>query len=511
MTEMDPRSLALRLARRQAMVRRLRAAVAIAAATAGLVLLAVTVRRVWWPALDLGAVAGGLGLAGLAALAWVWWRTPREPLRLVRRADRLVAGEEQLSTAYELQSAEPENRFLPLLLRRCQDLLARVDVAAVVPVSLGRWAMGALGFALVAALLTLVPASWLQPSRAAAPEIASLVAEEGTHLESLAERLSDLAEEKAFRFVEQMADAMAETAERFQTEEMSPLEAGEELQELSQLAGQLAEASREERPPTFQGEEYEEPEEVPTYGLGEATDEPAEFEASGVQEPPQRPEGEGAQEVTMAEDQRQEVAQPDEEMSPTDVPESPYTRAIRDPDADQELEVLQNTEVRLQQTARNMLEQYMSEDEDVSDLTGDPLDSEGDPRGEEVEPGDSEPGTPQQGEQMASGREGETPSETSDAPSQAKKDDREEAAPVEDAGFEDTRIAGTESDQSPEDARWIRQLPVLNPREIRADGTVPQFSRTAVTARSGRALPRAYRSVVKAYYLELERITAGAE
>ena len=189
--------------------------------------------------------------------------------------------------------------------------------------------------------------------------------------------------------------------------------------------------------------------------------------------------------------------------------ESPYARANKDPKRRMEREVLERTQLRLKEASEELLNEFLSENDSVEPDPNSPAQQgEGDPSGQQMyqQSDDQIDAAPNPG--LATGPDGEVAQESSDAPSQSEHtEDRDPDAP-EAHGFEDVKIEGIEGEE-PAEELWVRQLPTLNAREIRADGTVPQFQRSTITAQSGTAVPRAYRTLVKTYYLELDRLTGA--
>ena len=85
---------------------------------------------------------------------------------------------------------------------------------------------------------------------------------------------------------------------------------------------------------------------------------------------------------------------------------------------------------------------------------------------------------------------------------------KNEAGQVEETGYFETHVQSDDNEADSQEL-WIRQLPTLNAREVKAETTLPQFQRNTISAQGGTAVPRAYRSVVKSYFIELGKLTGG--
>ena len=504
-------SLARRLAGRHRAAQRWRAAVLVTAAAAGLSLVASTVRNAWVPALPLAVTLTVLGLLWAATLGWLWWRARANAARLILLADQQVAGEEQLATAYELHSIRPQHPFLPLLLNRCQALVPRVDVARLIPYELSRPAVGALLFATAALVLFLLPPTLLQVSLAEEPSADLLIVEEGERLKNLAARLEEIARREGFESVRALAKELREVSEQLQSGELSAVDAAQRMQELSELAEELIKGDPNSKLPNFGGETLGETD--PSAG-GEEPDPDAQGEAAedriglGGRGPENLLNRKAESEAVRGAEQDANKQADGDDFGKEPPAESPYARKIRDPERRMELEVLERTQLRLKEASRELLNQFISQDnpQQQPDPNSPPQQGEGDPSGQQMyqQSDDQIDSVPNPG--MATGPDGEVAQESSEAPSQSEhREDRDSGVP-ESHGFEDVKIEGIEGEE-PAEEFWVQQLPTLNARKIRADGTVPQFQRTTITAQSGTAVPRAYRSVVKTYYLELDRLT----
>jgi hypothetical protein len=499
----DVIALAQNLARRQRALLRWRTGVAWSGAFAGTALLAATARHAWWPEMPWLAAVLAWALLWAAGLGWLWRRARADARRLLGGADRQVGGEEQLGTAYELEIENPRHPFLPLLLKRCDGLLRRVDPASLLPFELDRPGVAALIFVVAACGLYLLPPTWLQITRAAPPQGESLVAEEGGRLKRFGERMEELGAREQMATVEELAQEAQVVGKAIQEKPVSARDAVQRVQGLIQLADELSNrASGEGRDP-FQGETkvgLEQDEAGPNQSAS-STGAVAGYAAAGLKgsEQQEAPGGNFA-------------GQPGDQGGPlmTEV-DDPFAEQSQDvsamPEGTLERQVLERAKLQFQQSARNLAKAAAAQDNTATAHRGQNSDM-GDATIQEQNAPGQEKGDPSDATHLTAGSESAPSDQFGDSPSQSRGERRPEGAKIEEHEFEDARVQGADAGPDMEQ-KWVRQLPVLNAREIRPDGTVPTFQRSAVNAQGGSAIPRSHRAVVRSYFMHLDRLTSS--
>lgn len=503
MTGQDLRTLALRLARRYLLLRRSRDGVAWTALAAGLALMVATVHAAWWNRSDWTFGYLVLGGAWAAGLALLWWRARADAMRLLGAAERQVAGEEQLTTAYELELVAPANPFLPLLLQRCEALVQRVNPRALMPARLHRPAWGALAFAGVAFALFMVPSDWLRVTRAAFTTTQALVAEEGARIRRFAERMEEVASRENLPLAQALAKEAQVVGKAMEEKELSALDAAEQVEGLIRLAEELAQQSAQKGKDGFTGEQFVnfESESQSQQGASEAGA-PAGYTGGGNNQISQDTSG------NMTGDQNSENAP---NMSTVDDPfdeTEPQADLKEDKDRSLEMEVLERAQLQFQQAQRNVAEgnQMVNDQEGVADASArDSMEDMGNAAPDQASQAGQQKSTPANslnqnnaGDAIPSDAFGQGPTALEN--DRTGRDDK-----PQETGFQDTQIFGLNSSAEAQE-KWVRQLPTLNAREIRPDGSLQEFQQAAVHAQGGSAIPRAYRAVVRSYFMHLERL-----
>jgi hypothetical protein len=505
----DVHALARTLSARQRLLLRWRHGAAWTFAVAGVGLLTATAWRAAWPDASVLGLALAWGALWLGGLFWLLWRPRADDMRLVSAADFQVAGDQQLPTTLELERVEPGHPFLPLLRQRCESLLKRVDPASLIPFQLDRRALSALAFALVAFGLFLLPPSVWEWAQSQAALDQPLLSEEGKRLEKWAERLEELAKQEDLPAVRQLAAQVREAARKLQTDPQTSREAIEKLLGLAREAEALSQNRRGQARDAFGAEGVPRPE-------SGSAEQAAERSADGItggatSQRAERPQLRGPEfffhdpgQFRTTTLQRAKAAEKPEEPEYS-VPRR--TRAAR-PQGELELQVLERARSLLTQTATDMQNRSIAQANNANP-------SSRAEAGEAIRDQSKEPMTAQGTQQdtwgaglySAAGPEAAQASNRSgEAPSAARvAGDREAEAPGE-SKFEESRISGTDEETEAEEY-WVRQLPVLNARHVRADGSAPTFQQGVVTAQSQGAIPRAYRAVVRSYFLHLDQLT----
>jgi hypothetical protein len=503
----DVQALAHALAARQRLLTRGRTLVAWTAAALGLGLLGLAVLPVWLTALPLWLPGAVLLAAWLGGVAFLLWRARADDMRLVSAADLQVSGFQQLPTTLELERREPANPFLPLLRKRCEALLHRVDPSALIPFQLDRRALWTLGFAAAAFGLFLLPSSvWVWTHTQAALH-ETLLSEEGQRLEKWAERLKELAEQQDLPAVRELAEQVRQEAKKLQNGSKSTREAIEKLQGLAQMAEDLAQRRHGESRDAVSGAEPQHPD-VPTSGQ-EGGQSGTGTAGTTSSQRVKRPELRGPEFFFQDPGQfanttlkRAEMA----EKGDTEPFEQRRSRAVKS-EGKLELQVLERAKSLLSQSATEIKNRSVSQannanagskgeqGEAIKDQSKEPMSAQGqlqDGSGAGLfsAAGPSDP--------AASNRSGE-------APSQSRGSNGRDAEKPGAAGYKEQYVKGSGEEAGAEEY-WVRQLPTLNARHVRADGSVPAFQQGVVTANTQGAIPRAYRSVVRSYFLRLDQL-----
>jgi len=508
----DVQSLAGSLSARQRLLSRWRAAVAWSAAVAGVALIGSALLPVWMPSASLALPGLGLLLAWIAGGGYFLLRVRADDMRLVSSADQQVSGFQQLPTTLELERHEPQNPFLPLLRRRCESLLNRVDAAALIPFQLDRRALWSLGFALLAFGLFLLPASmweWAQPQAALTDP---LLSEEGRRLEKWAERLKELADQENMPAVRELAEQVREEAKKIQSNSKSARDSIEKLKGLAQMAEDLVQRRHGQGREAFGGEEqqnsqaFNENSEGGKSGDGSAGT-PSSQRAS-------RPRLRGPEfffhdpgQFRTTTLQRAKMA----EEGDKEPFETRRTRAARS-QGQLELQVLERARSLLSQTATEMQNRSITQSnranpgqkgetgEVIKDQSKEPMSAQG-----------QQQDTWGAGLYSAAGPSAAQASNRSgEAPSQSRVEQGRDAERPGETKFDSTRVASSDEETEAEEY-WVRQLPTLNARHVRADGSIPAFQQGVVTAQNQGAIPRAYRAVVRSYFLHLDQLNESAK
>lgn len=243
--------LARRLTRRDLALRALRGCALWGAGWLGSLLIAASLMGWGDPILWLAA---GLWAVALAlAAGWLAFRRRRAE-SLLWAADRQVQGEEQLITAHELSRADPAHPMLPLLLRRCEPLLRRVDVRRLLPLRPGRPEAAAAAFLVLAvALYWAIPPLSEQVARVL-PRAEGPLAEQAQRLERLAAEWEALALDQGFARLGTLAGETKQTALTLQEDDTSRETGMGLLQALVKRADALAAATPEPEPEEEAGE-----------------------------------------------------------------------------------------------------------------------------------------------------------------------------------------------------------------------------------------------------------------
>lgn len=500
----DPAADVLKLARR--LVRRERArqwlhgAVAVAGGALGTGLLTAAAWRWWGPVVPLLPVLGGLAAATVAAWAWLLWRSRGDAQRLLVRADRSVEGAEQLSTAYDLALHHPEHPFRPALLARCRPLLERVAPQRLVPIRPVRRDGWALAFVLVSLAAFLVPPALLPGAGGAAGGPHPAVAREGRRLERYAERLAGVAGNRQYERVGRLARAVQRTAGDMQATPMEREEAVRRVESLAETARELS-AGEEAARPAGAADAPERPEPQGD-GAGDTRDEPpdgferprADIPVETRDEPdPMAGQTERARRHPLSGEDARRTSQ-DGEMP----------RTMYSPDIETQRRVLEKAYERLTVSALSLSNQFSPRGANQRTSTQVGLkDSDERP----INPDISAPGR----QRPADDEGGESGGGLDPSHQKARTDPTagSGAGPRADPEYEDVRAPA--APRSPrERSEWVRSLPELNARTVQATGEVPDFRRQRVRAEEGAGVPRSRRSLVKAYFLELERLRREA-
>ena len=504
----DVHALANALASRQRLLTRWRTLVAWSAAALGLTLLGAALLPVWLPELRLWLPGAVLALVWAGGAAYLLWRARADDMRLVGAADRQISGFQQLPTTLELERREPRNPFLPLLRKRCEALLQRVDPKALIPFQLDRRALWTLGFALVAFGLFLLPPSiweWAHP-QAALNE--PLLSDEGKRLEKWAERLQELADQENMPAVRELAVQVREEAKKIQSGSKSTREAIEKLKGLAQMAEDLVQRRHGAGREAFSGDD---PQNQQASNSGKDSKEGGSGTAgSPSSQRVSRPKLRGPEfffhdpgQFRTTTLQRAEMAEKEANDDPI---EKRRSRAARS-EGRLELQVLERAKSLLSRTATEMQNRAITQSYNAN------AGRKGE-AGEAIKDESKEPMSAQGQQQdswgaglySAAGPEAAAASNRSgEAPSTARVDSAREAESPAEAKYKDSRISGSGEETEAEEY-WVRQLPALNARHVRADGSIPAFQQGVVTAQNQWAIPRAYRAVVRSYYLHLDQL-----
>jgi len=512
MAGQDLRTLAQRLARRYRALLGWRNGVAWSALAVGLALILAAARAAWWEQQDwtpgYWALAGAW-IAGLAGLAWrARLQAARQTRRLLGAADRQVAAEEQITTAYELELDEPAHPFLPLLRRRCEALVRRVDARALLPMQLHRPGLGALAFALAAFALYLAPSDWLRVTRAALTPAQALVAEEGARIRRFAERVEELAKREELPLAQALAKEAQVVGKAMEEKELSALDASQQLEGLIRLAEELANQAAGKGKDGFTGEQYVnfESESQKKQGSSEAGS-PAGYTGGGSNQISQDTSG------NMTGDQNSENAP---EMSSIDDPfkdEPPQADVKQNKDRTLEMQVLERAQMQFQQAQRNVAEggATAKDQEGVASASSkDAMEDMGNAAPEEMGAMGQEKSTAANSLNQNSGQDAMPSDAFGQGPTSLENDRNGRDDKPKETGFQDSQVFGQSSGEQAEE-KWVRQLPTLNAREIRPDGSLQDFQQAAMQAQGGSAVPRAYRAVVRSYFMHLERLHVDQE
>ena len=506
--EMD--RMTRRLARRERGMQRLRNMVAWTGMMTALAVIATGVERLWWP--DLMLLPALIGLAILFALgwAWIWIRAKANLAALLLSADREYDGEEQLSTTFELEHEHPDHPFLPALRARCETLARRVDVPRLVPFDVGRREAAAGIFALAALSLLVIPLSWVHPIQVIDTGLRSPVAEEGLRLEKWSAQLQEIAEHEKLAKVQILATEIQKTSETFQGGQTSPEEAVRDLEKLATLAQSLAESedppAKADAHPGTESLAGGELQAIKQMEQGERANTIRES-ASGTDV------REGNLVTTRSdEDPLADRASPGPQRDPESRsrPENEAQNPrILENEFDLERFLLERALRRLTDATQTLNMQIMSVSENQSvnpsrnameNLQADVNPQVGTPGADRAEANEDAP--------LSSGGTDALEVQSYDGIPAENAPAKEDSMPEETA-FYDTQVRGAETEEASEEL-WVRQLPMLNAREVIRETDIPEFHRTTVSAQGGMEIPRAYRSVVKAYFIELEQLKNGA-
>jgi hypothetical protein len=177
------------------------------------------------------------------------------------------------------------------------------------------------------------------------------------------------------------------------------------------------------------------------------------------------------------------------------------------------MEVLERAQMQMQQAQRNIAEgnQATEDQEGIADQSArNSMDDLGRARPEEAGQEGQESASPSNSMNEAEGQNA-TPSDAfGQGPTSAQNERDDGKGKPKEEGYEDSQLFGMNG-PAEADEKWVRQLPTLNAREIRPDGSLQDFQQAAVRAQGGSAIPRAYRAVVRSYFMHLERLNIDQE
>ncbi len=496
-----------RLARRERGLQRLRDMVALTGLMAALAVIVLGVERLWWPDLMLPPILTGLAILVAGGWAWIWLRAKANMAALLLSADREFQGEEQLSTTFELENEHPDHPFLPALRARCETLARRVDVERLLPIHVGRREAAAGIVPLAALLLLVIPISWVHPVQVIDTGAYSPVAEEGFRLEKWAERLQEVAVREELAKVQRLATDIQKTSEIFQVDQTSPEEAVRELEKLAKFAQTLAESDELPAKPdtrntteSLNGNELQASRQIEQGERARAKRDAA----SG------RDEREGNLVTTRTDvdplaDQGPSTGARRGSESRTRPEAEEQNPRIMENEFDLERALLQKAQQRLVDATQTLNRQVRSPSDNRStnqargameNLRADVNPQVGTPGADRAEINEDAP--------LSSGGTDALEVKSYDGLPAQNAPAKEDKAPEKTAFF-DTQVRGAETEDAA-DELWVMQLPTLNAREVKRATDLPEFHRTTISAQGGVDIPRAYRSVVKSYFIALEQL-----
>ena len=496
--------LGRRLIRRKALMQWSRNAFHVVVVAAGLALIVSAFMNFWMPSTPLLGLGMAWSVVTAAVLAGLWIRTKPIPSNLLVAADRQIGGQQLLTTAYELATDHPNHPFLPLMYRRCEPLIQRVNEGALVPLKV-KWSdITAVAFVCAAIGIFLFPGSLLVMSKIPNLLADALVIEEGRSLEKLSAHLKSIAQNEGYDALNYLADAIREQSRAFQSGQLSRDEAAQQLELLAALAHQLqqmsdrtfmtgADSSNGSNPSAESQYFANDARRLMRRGMG----------AEPIKTADKPPETEGTAEEPLSEDAT--TAPPDSDGQARGIEDQILPQA----ESRTEQELLKSAELNLQEATETFREKTTAQNENLQSdpdkfIPGvlDGLKSKG-------------AGGYQQEPVWASAQDmgweippQARPSDTSSIDGETKV--RTKSRTPDLSAFEDRRLHGLDAEGEVQ-VRWVRKRPEDATRKIQAEGNPPVFQAQITAVQEKSNVPHAYRSIVKSYRKEMERIAAFGE
>lgn len=190
-------------------------------------------------------VYGALALLILGIYAVVAWRVRVSAMDVLRRADRQLASQECLSTAYEYVQTHPTNPFVPSLSAAAEQLAATVEARRIFPLRFAPrlWTLPIFLAAMVTfALLQVSPLRFDEPTEPATPRE---VVREGKRLEKWGRDLEELAKQERLDRSLLIARQMQQLGQRLQQEGSDTGQSAARIATLSQYLQRLQQELKE--------------------------------------------------------------------------------------------------------------------------------------------------------------------------------------------------------------------------------------------------------------------------